>query len=41
MNRKTMFLYVALPIVVIAGAATYHRSQRNRELDHQIGRAHV
>jgi RND family efflux transporter MFP subunit len=34
MNRKTL-LYVAVPLVVIAGAATYHRSQRNRELDHQ------
>jgi RND family efflux transporter MFP subunit len=34
MNRKTM-LYVVVPIAIIAGAATYHRSQRNRELDHQ------
>ena len=34
MNRKTLF-YVALPIAVIAGAATFHRSQRNNELSHQ------
>ncbi len=34
MNRRTL-LYVAVPIAVIAGAATYHRSQRNQELDHQ------
>ena len=34
MNRKTL-LYVAVPLVVIAGAATYHRGQRNHELDHQ------
>jgi len=34
MNRKTL-IYVALPIVVIAGAATYHRIQRNDELNHQ------
>ena len=24
-----------MPLVVIAGAAAYHRSQRNHELDHQ------
>jgi len=35
MNRKALLVYVAVPIAVIAGAATYHRSQRNRELDHQ------
>ncbi|WLT32511.1 efflux RND transporter periplasmic adaptor subunit [Geothrix sp. PMB-07] len=35
MNRKTLLLYVALPVVVIAGAATYHRGQRNSELSHQ------
>lgn len=35
MNRKPLLLYVALPVLVIAGAATYHRSQRNAELDHQ------
>jgi len=35
MNRKTLLIYVALPIAVIAGAATYHRSQRNSELNHQ------
>ena len=35
MNRKTLILYVALPLAVIAGAATYHRSKRNAELDHQ------
>ncbi len=34
MNRKTI-LYIAVPIAVIAGTATYHRSQRNQELDHQ------
>jgi len=34
MNRKALF-YVALPIAVIAGAATFHRSKRNSELDHQ------
>jgi RND family efflux transporter MFP subunit len=35
MNRKALLLYVALPVVVIAGAASYHRGQRNTELDHQ------
>lgn len=34
MNRKTI-IYVALPVAVIAGAATFHRSQRNHELSHQ------
>jgi RND family efflux transporter MFP subunit len=35
MNRKTLLIYVAVPIAVIAGAATFHRSKRNSELDHQ------
>ena len=35
MNRKALLVYVALPIVVIVGAASYHRSQRNTELAHQ------
>ena len=35
MNRKALLLYVALPVVVIAGAATYHRGKRNNELNHQ------
>ncbi|HJW71559.1 MAG TPA: efflux RND transporter periplasmic adaptor subunit [Geothrix sp.] len=35
MNRKALILYIALPVVVIAGAATYHRSQRNTELKSQ------
>ncbi|MBK9795246.1 MAG: hypothetical protein IPP58_01875 [Holophagaceae bacterium] len=34
MNRRTLF-YIALPIVLIAGAATFHRTQRNNELKHQ------
>jgi RND family efflux transporter MFP subunit len=34
MNRRNL-LYVAVPLVAIAGAATYHRSQRNAELNHQ------
>jgi RND family efflux transporter MFP subunit len=34
MNRKTL-IFVAIPVIVIAGAATFHRSQRNGELDHQ------
>jgi RND family efflux transporter MFP subunit len=34
MNRRTL-LYIAVPFAVIAGAATYHRSRRNHELDHQ------
>lgn len=36
MNRKTLLLYVVLPVALIAGAATYHRSQRNSELKHQV-----
>ncbi len=35
MNRKTLLIYVALAVAVIAGAASYHRSQRNSELNHQ------
>src|SRR5664279_257410 len=35
MNRKALLLYVAVPVAVIAGAATWHRSQRNSELNHQ------
>lgn len=35
MNRKSLLFYVILPVVVIAGAATYHRSKRNAELNHQ------
>ncbi len=35
MNRKALLLYIALPVVVIAGAATFHRGQRNSELSHQ------
>jgi len=35
MNRKALLLYVALPVVVIAGAAAFHRVKRNSELDHQ------
>ncbi|GLH73877.1 RND transporter [Geothrix limicola] len=35
MNRKPLLLYVALPVVVIAGAATFHRGKRNDELNHQ------
>jgi len=34
MQKKTI-LYVLVPVLVIAGAATYHRSQRNAELSHQ------
>lgn len=34
MNRKSIF-YLAVPVAIIAGAATYHRSQRNTELRHQ------
>ena len=34
MNRKTL-LYIALPVVLVAGAASYHRVKRNNELDHQ------
>jgi RND family efflux transporter MFP subunit len=35
MNRRNLIIFIALPIVVIAGAATFHRGQRNSELDHQ------
>ena len=35
MERKHLFLYIMVPAVVIAGAASYHRLQRNRELSHQ------
>ncbi|HJV49292.1 MAG TPA: efflux RND transporter periplasmic adaptor subunit [Geothrix sp.] len=35
MNRKPLLLYVALAVVVIAGAATFHRGKRNDELNHQ------
>jgi RND family efflux transporter MFP subunit len=34
MNRKAV-LTIAVPAVLIAGAATFHRSKRNNELDHQ------
>lgn len=34
LQKKTL-LYVLAPVLVIAGAATYHRSRRNAELDHQ------
>ncbi len=34
MNRRTI-LYISLPIALIAGAATFHRTQRNTELNHQ------
>jgi RND family efflux transporter MFP subunit len=35
MNRKSLLLYIGLPVAVIAGAATFHRSQRNSELNRQ------
>lgn len=35
MNRRSLILYIGLPAAVIAGAATYHRSRRNAELDRQ------
>ena len=35
MNRKSILLYAAVPVVVIAGAASFHRSRRNTELDRQ------
>jgi membrane fusion protein (multidrug efflux system) len=35
MERKSVFLYIMIPAVVIAGAASYHRIQRNRELSRQ------
>ncbi len=34
MNRKTI-LFIAVPALVIAGAATFHRGKRNTELDHK------
>ncbi|MBP1773682.1 MAG: efflux transporter periplasmic adaptor subunit [Holophagaceae bacterium] len=34
MNRKAIY-YILLPVAVIAGAATLHRSKRNTELNHQ------
>ena len=34
MQKKTV-LYALVPVLVIAGAATYHRSQRDAELNHQ------
>lgn len=34
MNRKAIY-YIALPIAVIAAAASIHRSKRNTELNHQ------
>ena len=34
MQKKALFIGIAI-VVVIAGAATYHRSQRNAELDRQ------
>lgn len=35
MDRKQLTLYVILPTLAVAGAATYHRIQRNRELSRQ------
>lgn len=35
MERKHLFLYLVVPTVVIAGAASYHRILRNRELSRQ------
>jgi RND family efflux transporter MFP subunit len=35
MNRKTLLIYVGLPVIVIAGAASYHRVNRNAELGRQ------
>ena len=34
MRTKTL-VYALIPVAIIAGAATYHRSQRNTELSHQ------
>ena len=34
MNRRTL-IYAGIPVFVIAGAATWHRLGRNRELDRQ------
>jgi membrane fusion protein, multidrug efflux system len=33
--RANTLLYILVPVVLIAGAATYHRTQRNTELNHQ------
>ncbi len=33
--RSKIILYTLIPVLVIAGAATYHRSQRHAELAHQ------
>jgi RND family efflux transporter MFP subunit len=35
MNRKNLLIYIALTVILIAGAASYHRVKRNTELDHQ------
>lgn len=35
MQRKHILLYIVAPAIVVAGAASYHRIQRNRELDRQ------
>lgn len=35
MERKHLFLYLVIPAFVIAGTASYHRIQRNRELGRQ------
>ena len=35
MDKKQLFLYVGVPALIIAGAAGYHRRQRNAELDSQ------
>jgi membrane fusion protein, multidrug efflux system len=35
MERRQILLYIVVPAVVIAGAASYHRIQRNRELSRQ------
>jgi len=35
MNRKAIFTYAILPTLLIGGAATFHRSRRNAELDRQ------
>jgi len=35
MEQKQILLYIVAPVVVIAGATSYHRIQRNRELSRQ------
>jgi len=35
MERKHLFLYIAVPALIVGGAASYHRVQRNRELERQ------